>query len=101
MSTTAIPTLPRMNLATIEETAQDSRIDLAVKAEALLGYNTLANAYVNCTTFLYALRELGIVPLDTNAVHKYKASKEKTGTWHSTKLAFRYVISTVLSTFPQ
>jgi hypothetical protein len=64
---------------------KDSRVNLAREAESKLGYKVLARAIACPGTLLFKLRELGIEPLQTAAVKKYKTSKEHTGMWSGTK----------------
>lgn len=81
-------TLPVMDFATLEESPVAV---IADKARIVLGYKRLARAYTLPSSLLYALRELEIPPLVTQAVYNYKAKKAKKGTWRRIKLAWAFL----------
>lgn len=89
-------TLPRMKFSQPSADLRDARVELATRADKVLGYKHLAQSIAAPGALLYTLHGLGIEPLIRSSVEAYKREKARPGMWSGTKLAVRLWITAVI-----
>lgn len=80
-----MPTIQRVKIQPVEESLENERHQLALKAQSVLGYNRLAKVIATPSALAYQLRKLGIEPLVQSGVQDYKRRKARPGMWSGHK----------------
>lgn len=79
--------IPRVSFVEAESLTS-THVELAEKANRLLGYSKLAKSTMSSGSLLGALKSLSIEPLLLSKVEEYKRSKAKNGMWSGHKESF-------------